>query len=234
MITIRKSEDRGVNKFSWLDSRHTFSFGSYDDPEHVHFGALRVINEDWVAGGGGFDTHPHRNMEILTWVLEGALAHKDSLGTGSQIKPGDIQRMTAGKGILHSEHNPNPDQTVHLLQIWIIPEQTGLDPSYEEKNFNEQRANGGLTLLASRDGRDGSVTVHQDVMLYVLDLKDGQTFDYALGDTRIAWAQMARGGAIINGETLKQGDAAGIREETMITFKAQGDTEILLFDLHHL
>lgn len=232
MLTLRKSEDRGTTEFFWLDSKHSFSFGEYHDPSHMGFGALRVINEDKIKPDSGFGLHPHRNMEILTYVLSGTLTHKDTLGTGSSILEGDVQRMSAGAGISHSEHNLQKDDTLHLLQIWILPEKEGLLPSYEQKNFTQERGMGKLTLLASRDGREKSLTVHQDVSLYVLDLDRGQSFSYALESSRMAWVQVARGTTILKGQPLNQGDGAAITHEKALAFQAGDEgAEVLIFDL---
>jgi quercetin 2,3-dioxygenase len=231
MYYLRKSEERGATKFDWLNSKHTFSFGHYYDEKQMSFGSLRVINEDIVVPKGGFPTHPHHDMEIITYVLEGALEHKDSLGTGSIILPGDVQRMSAGTGISHSEFNPKYDKPVHLLQIWIIPEKTGLQPSYEQKNFAQKRKPNQLTLLASHDGRDDSLTIHQDANIYVLDLNAKQTFTYNLHKERMVWIQMARGSTISNEFNLKQGDGIGISDEKSIHFDAIENAEILIFDL---
>jgi len=231
MIKIRKSEDRATTQWDWLDSKHTFSFGDYYDPEHMGFGVLRVINEDRVDPSTGFGTHPHRDMEILTYVLEGALEHKDTLGTGSIIKPGDVQRMSAGTGIYHSEYNASEDSHVHLLQMWIIPETNGLSPSYEQKNFTAKRKPGELTLLASQDGSSDSLTIHQDVSLYVLDLAPAQSFKYAVKDNRMVWVQIARGDAFLNGQHITQGDGIALSDEKTLEFKAQEKAEILIFDL---
>ena len=231
MIKIRKSNERGAVKIDWLDSKHTFSFGNYYDPKYMGFGVLRVINEDIVIAGGGFATHPHRDMEIITYILEGELEHKDSLGTGSIIRPQDAQRMSAGTGILHSEFNPQPDKAVHLLQIWILPEKNGIAPSYEQKDFSEKRKAGGLCLLASKNGRDGSLTINQDADLYVLDITQGNSYNYQIKTTRMLWAQIAKGSVTLNGEALRQGDGAAITNETAVNFIASEKAEILLFDL---
>lgn len=231
MIAIRKSEDRGHADFGWLDTRHTFSFGDYYDPDHMHFRTLRVINEDFVAPGKGFPTHPHRDMEIVTYVLEGALEHKDSLGTGSIIRPGDAQRMTAGTGITHSEFNASSTETVHLLQIWILPDRRGLPPGYEQKAFPEAAKRGRLCLLASPDGAAGSVTIHQDVRLYVALLDAGQAIAHAPGAGRHAWVQVARGAVTLNGHALDQGDGAAVSDEASLDLAAAEPAEILLFDL---
>lgn len=233
MIKVRKSEDRGSTKIDWLDSKHSFSFGNYYDLDYMGFGALRVINEDKVKPAAGFGAHPHSNMEIISYVLEGALSHKDSLGTGSIIVPGDVQRMSAGTGITHSEFNPQNDKSVHFLQIWIIPEKDGIPPSYQQKSFTHKRKPGHLTLVASREGRSESLTVHQDVNIYVLDLDSSvQEFSYPLKEGRMAWVQMARGDAIVNGYPLKQGDGAAISREENMTFATETKAEILIFDLN--
>ena len=209
MITIRKSADRGHTKIDWLDSRHTFSFGDYHDPKQMGFRALRVINEDRVHPGRGFATHGHQDMEIITYVLEGALEHKDSMGNGSIIRPGDVQRMTAGTGVTHSEYNHSRDQAVHLLQIWILPAERGLTPGYEQRAFADAAKRDRLALIASRDGRDGSVTVHQDVDLYAAALDAGREVVCELRPGRHAWVQVARGTARLNGRLL-EGDR-GVR-----------------------
>lgn len=231
MFYFRKNEERGVTKLDWLDSWHSFSFGRYYDENHMGFGSLRVINEDIVKPGAGFATHPHQDMEIITYILEGALEHKDSLGTGSVILPGEVQRMSAGTGITHSEFNPQHDKPVHLLQIWIKPEKLGLQPSYEQKNFAKKREPNKLTLLASHDGREDSVTIHQDVSLYVLDLNAKQIYTYEVSEGRMIWIQMARGIAILNQHILHQGDGIGIKDEKSIKFEAIENAEILIFDL---
>src|SRR5271166_5126043 len=198
-ISVRKSEDRGKADFGWLQSRHTFSFGHYYDPKHMGFGPLRVINEDRVAPGGGFPTHPHRDMEIISYVLEGALEHKDSMGTGSVIRPGDVQRMSAGTGVLHSEYNASPTAPVHFLQIWIQPEAARLPPSYEQKSFSPDERRGRLRVIAARDGRDGAVTVHQDVTLLAGLLEPGDIVRQPLAPGRHAWVQMVRGAVDLGG-----------------------------------
>ncbi|MGE0744698.1 MAG: pirin family protein [Rhodospirillales bacterium] len=232
MITVRRAEDRGVADHGWLDSRHTFSFGDYRDPAHMGFGPLRVINEDRVAPGGGFATHGHRDMEIVSYVLEGALAHRDSIGTGSVIRPGDVQRMTAGTGIRHSEFNDSADEPVHFLQIWLFPERDGLTPGYEQKSFADAERRGRLRLIASRDGADGSVVIHQDVRLYAAVLGAGQAVGHTPADGRTAWIQVARGAVSLNGQALRAGDGAAVTGETALTLAADGDGgEVLLFDL---
>ena len=229
MITIRKSEDRGHFNFGWLDTYHTFSFDQYHDPAHMHFRSLRVINEDRVQTGHGFPTHSHRDMEIITYILSGALEHRDSMGNGSVIRPGDVQRMSAGTGVSHSEFNPSDTETVHLLQIWIVPERRDLPPSYEEKALGEQR--GTLRLIAASDGRGGAVTIHQDAQVYATVLDAGQTIVHSLGESRYAWLQVARGRVSLNEVELKQGDAAAVRDESELTIAAHDSAEVLLFDL---
>ena len=230
MIQIRRAAERGQTQLPWLDSRHTFSFGDYHDPEHMGFRALRVINDDRVAPGQGFGTHPHRDMEIITYVLDGALEHRDSLGNGSVIRPGEVQRMSAGTGIRHSEVNASQQQPVHFLQIWILPEVAGLPPSYEQRAL-PPAAHGGLALAASPDGRDVSVTVHQDVTLYAAQLAARQSATHRLAAGRHAWMQVARGSVTLNGQTLADGDGAAVSDEPQLVLAADGPAEILLFDL---
>ncbi|MDX2170029.1 MAG: pirin family protein [Deltaproteobacteria bacterium] len=230
MLTIRPAAERGHVRIDWLDSRHSFSFGEYHDPRHMGFRALRAINEDVVAPGGGFATHPHRDMEIVTWVLDGALQHRDSLGTGSVIRPGEVQRMTAGTGIRHSEFNASTSEPVHLLQIWILPERAGLEPSYEQKTVPLD-GTGGLRLLASPDGRDGSVTIHQAAELWAGRLKAGSDASHTLAAGRHAWLQVARGDVQVNGQVLHAGDGAALSDESAVALHADSDAEVLLFDL---
>lgn len=231
MIKIRKSAERGSTKTPWLDSKHTFSFGSYYDPAFMNFGILRVINEDKVSPDQGFGAHSHRDMEIISYVLEGSLEHKDSLGTGSIIMPGEVQLMRAGSGITHSEFNPSKDTPIHFLQIWIIPDQTGLAPSYQQRNFQNSRKKGQLTLLVSPDGDQESLTIHQDAKVSVLDLKEDQSFSHALEIGRMAWIQVARGEIALNGHDLKQGDGAAVTQEETLNFMSLKEAEILIFDL---
>jgi len=231
MITIRPAAERGRTKIGWLDSRHSFSFGDYQDYDHMGFHSLRVINDDRVAPGGGFPTHPHRDMEIVTWVLSGALEHKDSLGTGSAIRPGELQRMTAGTGILHSEFNGSKAEPVHLLQIWLFPEKRGLTPGYDQKSFPAAERKGRLKLIASRDGRDGSVSFHTDASLYVAALGPGQKVSHALAPGRAAWVQVATGSVTLNGKTLAAGDGAAVENESALELVGVEDGETLLFDL---
>jgi redox-sensitive bicupin YhaK (pirin superfamily) len=231
MIVRRLAAERGRANFGWLDSRHTFSFGEYYDPRYMGFRALRVINEDRVRPGHGFPTHPHRDMEILSYVLEGALEHRDSMGTGSVIRPGDVQRMSAGTGILHSEANPSPDQPVHFLQIWLLPDRRGIEPSYEQKRFEDPEKQGRLRLVAARDARDGAIAVHQDVDLYSGRFAAGEGTRFELRPGRHAWIQVARGSVTLNGEPLAQGDGAAISDETALNIAGADDSEVLLFDL---
>lgn len=231
MIKIRKSEDRGEAFHGWLHSFHTFSFGNYYDPENMGFGALRVINEDFVDANQGFGKHPHSNMEIITYILEGELEHKDSIGTGSIISVGDVQRMSAGTGIIHSEFNPSQDKKVHLLQIWIIPNKQGIAPGYEQKNFAQKRKAGSLTLVASEKGKEESITIHQDAEIFVLDLDKNQKFSYDIKPDRMLWIQVVRGEVKLNDEDLKQGDGAEIIDENKLEFTGNEKSEILIFNL---
>src|SRR6185295_1476402 len=231
MITIRKSGDRGHAEHGWLDSRHTFSFADYHDPDQMGFRTLRVINEDRVREGEGFGTHPHRDMEILSYVLEGALEHKDNMGTSSVIKPGEVQRMSAGTGVLHSEYNPSRTEPVHFLQIWIQPEKRGIKPGYEQKAFPAAERSDKLRLVASRDGRDGSLTIHQDAELYTTLLQKGQRVAHSLRPGRHAWVQVTRGGITFNGTAMSAGDGAAVSGETSLEFGASEDAEVLMFDL---
>ena len=231
MLQIRPSDARGHANFGWLDSRHTFSFGHYYDPHHIGFGALRVINEDRVAPGAGFGTHGHENMEIISYVLEGGLEHKDSLGNGSVLRPGDVQRMTAGTGVRHSEFNHSSTEPVHFLQIWIVPERDGLAPGYEEKTFTKEERTDQLRLIGSRDGRDGSLTIHQDVDLFSALLTAGADLSFEVQEGRKAWLQVARGALSVNGETLAAGDGLGIVAQDALQIMAHQDAEFLLFDL---
>ena len=232
MITIRPAGERGAANFGWLDSRHTFSFGNYRDPEHVHFGPLRVINEDRVQPGQGFGAHSHSDMEIISYVLEGALEHKDSIGTGSVIRPGDVQRMSAGSGIQHSEFNASKTEPVHFLQIWLIPDEAGLKPSYEQKRFEDSDKRGRLRLVASPKGEDGSVVIHLDARVYASVLGKGERVSHALAPGGKVWIQMIRGGIGLGGKQLEAGDGAAIEGERDVAISAETDgTEFLLFDL---
>ena len=231
MITLRRSSDRGAADHGWLDSKHTFSFAGYHDPAHMGFGALRVLNEDRVAARGGFPTHGHREMEIVSYVIEGALVHRDSMGNASTIRPGDVQRMSAGTGVHHSEANASHDDGVHFLQIWILPDTPRLTPGYEQKHFAEIERTGRLCLVGSRDGREGSITIHQDLSLYASLLGAGDRVVHALADRRRAWIQIVRGEVEVNGATLSAGDAAAATEEREIVFEAKTPSELLVFDL---
>jgi quercetin 2,3-dioxygenase len=231
MINIRRSEQRGGGNFGWLNTRHTFSFDTYHDPKYMGFRSLRVINEDVVQAGEGFPTHPHRDMEIITYVLEGALGHKDSLGTGSVIRPGDGQRMSAGRGIRHSEMNASDTDPVHLLQIWILPNRGGIEPSYEQKSFPPEEKQGKLRVIASPDGENGSVTIHQDAKLYVSLLAPGEKVTHELATNRYAWLQVAKGSVELNGKLLQQGDGAAVSEEQRLTIEGKENAEVLLFEL---
>jgi quercetin 2,3-dioxygenase len=231
MISIRKSNERGHADHGWLDTRFTFSFADYYDPKHVHFRTLRVMNDDRVAGGGGFPVHPHQDMEIVTYVLEGALEHRDSMGNGSVIKPGDIQYMSAGTGVTHSEFNASETEQVHLYQIWMFPEKKGLKPTYDQKNFSDLEKRGKLRLIASPDGRDGSVKIRQDNELYATVLGEGESVKHALKPERHAYVQVARGSVTLNGQKLGEGDGAAISAEKSVEISGVKDAEVLLFDL---
>jgi len=228
---LRPSAARGAADFGWLKSRHSFSFGSYYDPAHIGFGALRVINEDRVEPSAGFGTHPHRNMEIISYVISGALEHKDSLGTGSVIRPGELQRMTAGTGVTHSEYNHSDDDLVHFLQIWIVPERDGLEPGYEQKTFPQEERTDALRLLGSRDARDGSVTIHQDVDLYGSVLTADKSLTFGIRPGRKVWIQMGRGRLTANGQVLEAGDGLGIPDAGPLALTAGETSEVRLFDL---
>jgi len=231
MLTVRKAAARGHANHGWLDTWHTFSFADYHDPREMGFGALRVINDDKVEPGQGFGMHGHRDMEIITYVLDGALEHKDSMGNGSIIRPGDVQRMSAGTGVRHSEFNPSREERVHLLQIWIEPRIMGVRPSYEEKKFGAQEKKGRLRLIASPDGRDGSVTIHQDANVYAALLDGKDAVAHRLAPARRAYVHVARGAVKVNGVELKGGDGAKIAEESEIEFSGAKQAELLLFDL---
>lgn len=231
MLAIRPSNERGHVSLGWLSSRHTFSFGHYHDPEFMGFGPLRVINEDQVKPAQGFDTHGHRDMEIISYVLSGALEHKDSLGTGSVIRPGEVQRMSAGTGVRHSEFNASDTDPVHFLQIWILPEREGLEPSYEQKAFADDAKRGRLRLVGSRDGREGSVTIHQDVDLYATLLGAGEELAFELAEGRYGWVQVARGAIRLNGNELTAGDGVAIKDVSNLRLEGIDDAEILLFDM---
>ncbi|KIL99679.1 Pirin [Paramagnetospirillum magnetotacticum MS-1] len=230
-LHLRPAAQRGHANHGWLDSRHTFSFADYFDPAHMGFRALRVINEDWVAPETGFDTHPHRDMEILTYVINGTVEHKDSTGAHSLTRRGEVQAMTAGTGIRHSEMNPLSDQTLHLLQIWILPEAQRLTPGYSQAVFNDESKRDNLRLIASRHGRDGSLILHQDVAIYASILSPGHTLTHHLADGRGAWIQVVAGTLVINGQVLAAGDGAAIEDEAKLALSSESGAEFLLFDL---
>jgi len=231
MLRLRPAAERGHGRHGWLDSRHTFSFADYVDPRQMGFRALRVINEDRVQPGRGFGTHHHEDMEIITYVLDGALAHEDSLGNGATIRPGEVQRMSAGTGIDHSEFNHSSDAVVHFLQIWILPERRGLAPGYEQRAFPLAKTGSELLLVASRNGRDGSVTVHQNVAIFAGRLAAGARVEHALSAGRHAWLQVARGDALVNGQRVSAGDGLAASDEARLAIIAEEDCELLLFDL---
>lgn len=231
MLTIRRANERGHFDHGWLNTYHTFSFDQYYDPRYMGFRSLRVINEDFVAAGRGFPMHGHRDMEIITYILEGALKHEDSMGNGSVIRPGDVQRMTAGTGVRHSEKNASNEERVHLLQIWILPNAEDLNPGYEQKAFTEEERRGQLRLIASNDGRDDSVHLNQDVSLFASILDESQEVERAMDASRYAWIQVARGAISVNGETAEQGDGIVVVGESKLKIEAQQPAEILLFDL---
>jgi quercetin 2,3-dioxygenase len=232
MLTIRQAKERGHFDHGWLNTYHTFSFDQYYDPRYMGFRSLRVINEDFVAAGRGFPTHGHRDMEIITYILEGALKHEDSMGNGSVIRPGDVQRMTAGTGVRHSEQNASDGERVHLLQIWILPNADNLAPGYEQKAFSEEQRRGQLRLIASADGRDDSVQLNQDVSLFASILDANQEVERAMDPARYAWIQVARGSISVNGENAEQGDGVIVVAESALTIRAQEPAEVLLFDLN--
>jgi redox-sensitive bicupin YhaK (pirin superfamily) len=231
MITVRPASERGHADHGWLDSHHTFSFADYYDPDHMGFRSLRVVNDDRVAAGQGFGTHPHRDMEIVSYVLEGALEHKDSMGTGSVIRPGDVQRMSAGTGVAHSEFNGSKSDPVHFLQIWLIPKERGLPPSYEQKNFSEADKRGRLRVVASPDGRDGSVTIHTDAIVYAGLFDAGESAALELGKERGAWVHVARGKVKVNGKEVAEGDGVSFEGEPRVAIEGVAGAEVLVFDL---
>ena len=231
MIRVRKAADRGHANYGWLDTWHTFSFSGYQDPAHMRFRALRVMNEDFIAPGRGFGTHPHNDMEIVTYVLSGALEHRDSMGNGEVLRPGEFQRMSAGTGITHSEFNPSADEPTHLYQIWLFPEKKGIEPSYEQKAFPEAERHNRLRLVASRDGAEGTLLIHQDARIYLSTLDAGQSVALQLPTGRHAWLQVLRGGVNLNGTALETSDGAAVSEESALAITADSEAEILLFDL---
>lgn len=231
MIQVRKSADRGHANHGWLDTYHTFSFSTYQDRNHVHFRALRVMNEDRVAPGQGFGTHPHNDMEIVTYVLEGALEHKDSMGNGEVLRPGEFQRMTAGTGITHSEFNPSSTEPVHLYQIWLFPDQKGHTPSYEQKRFPDDQLHNRLRVVASPDAEEGSLAIHQDAKIYLSKLDKGASIEQSIAESRHAWLQVLRGSVLLNGTLLATSDGAAVSEERLLKIEASEAAEIMLFDL---
>ncbi len=231
MIQVRRSDERGHFNHGWLDTFHTFSFSDYHDPEHTHFQSLQVMKEDRVAPGRGFGTHPHRDMEIVTYVLSGALEHRDSMGNGEVLRPGEFQRMSAGSGIKHSEFNPSSDEPVHLYQIWLFPERKGIEPSYEQKRFPDDERHNRLRLVASCDAADGSLQIHQDARIFLSRLDADQVVLHTLDAGRHAWLQVLRGDVILNGQELHAGDGAGVSDETALSIAANDDAEVMLFDL---
>ena len=231
MISVRRADERGHADHGWLDTRHTFSFADYHDPKYLGFRGLRVINEDRVQPGQGFPPHGHRDMEIVSYVLAGALEHKDSMGTGSVIRPGDVQRMSAGTGVRHSEYNHSKDEPVHFLQVWILPERRGLGPGYEQRHFSDADKRAGLRLIASREGTDGSVTIHADAKIYAAVVEQGQRLRHALAEHRHAWLQVARGAITLNDRPLVHGDGAAVSGEPALTIAGAERAEVLVFDL---
>ncbi len=231
MLTLRKAQDRGHANHGWLDTHHTFSFADYYDPKFMGYGVLRVLNDDIVAPGGGFPTHGHRDMEIISYVLEGALEHKDSMGTGSVIRPGDVQRMSAGHGVMHSEYNASNKEAVHFLQIWIQPRRAGLAPGYEQKFFSPEEKRGRLRLIASADGAEGSVRIQQEIRLYAALLEGGQAVTHSFEKSAKGWLQVAKGGAELNGIHLQAGDGVAIEKEAQISIRSETGAEVLLFEL---
>lgn len=231
-IDIRRASERGHADHGWLKTWHTFSFGSYYDPAHIEFRALRVMNEDYVAPGQGFGTHPHKNMEIVTYVLEGALEHRDSMGNGEILRPGEFQRMSAGTGITHSEFNPSPDEPVHLYQIWLHPERTGITPSYEQKRFAEEERLNRFRLVASRDAAEGSLLIHQDARILLATVTEGKSVEHLFAAGRSGWLQVLRGSVEVNGTKLGTSDGAAITATSGLTVTALADAEVMLFDLN--
>ncbi len=231
MLTLRRSEDRGLANHGWLNSRHSFSFADYYDPRHMSFGPLRVINEDRIEGGTGFGAHPHRDMEIISYVIDGALEHQDSMGNKTTIRPGEVQRMSAGTGVVHAEMNGEKDKATHFLQIWVVPETRGIKPGYDQKSFDASFADRNLVLVVSKDGREGSVSIHQDADIYLGKLKSGESVDFKPRHGRGVWLQMIKGEAKALSTGLKAGDGAAITDETRIDLTAGADAEFLIFDL---
>ena len=231
MLTIRKAGDRGHAQHGWLDSFHTFSFADYYDPQHMGFRSLRVMNEDWVQPDTGFGMHPHRDMEIVTYVLEGALEHRDSLGSGGVLRPGELQHMSAGTGIRHSEFNPSASEPVHLYQIWLLPDRRGLAPSYDQRTFDEKERRGRFQVVASADGRDGSLLIHQDAEILLATLKEGEEVRHPIAPGRHAWLQVLRGAVTVNGQPASAGDGVALSEESSVAVQAGQPSEVMLFNL---
>lgn len=231
MMKIRRSEERGHANHGWLLSKHTFSFASYYDPQHMHFGPLRVINEDRIAGGSGFDQHPHRDMEIISYVLKGALRHQDSMGNKTVIRPGEVQRMSAGTGILHSEYNDSEEEQAHFLQIWVIPNELSLKPGYGQKSFAKDLEEKKLVLVVSQDGREGSLAMHQDADIYISRLKAGETLEFVAKPERGYWLQMIKGEIGLLDEYIKAGDGAALTGESLLSLRAKQDAEVMIFDM---
>lgn len=231
MLEIRKSADRGLANHGWLKSLHTFSFAEYYDPQQMGFRSLRVINEDRIEGGTGFGAHPHRDVEIISYVVSGGLSHEDSMGNNTIIRPNEVQRMTAGTGVVHSEYNANPTEETHFFQIWILPKAKGSTPGYGQKSFEAELNSKKLVHVISQDGRDGSISINQDADLYISRLKTGDDLEYKLRETRGAWIQIVKGDLSVNGTTVKAGDALKFENAETIKFKANSDSEFLLFDL---
>ncbi len=231
MIQIRRAGERGHANHGWLDTYHTFSFGDYHDPRHTHFRALRVMNEDRVEPGQGFGTHPHRDMEIVTYVLSGALEHRDSMGNGEILRPGEFQRMSAGTGITHSEFNPSPEEPVHLYQIWLFPERKGIEPSYEQKRFADAELHNRLRVVAAPDAADGSLLIHQDARIFIARIDAAVSLHHELADGRHAWLQVLRGSVSLNGQGLDTSDGAAVSEESSLNIQANENAEVMLFDL---
>ncbi|MGE0609300.1 MAG: pirin family protein [Pirellulales bacterium] len=231
MLTMRRADERGFFDHGWLRTHHTFSFGEYHDPAFMRFRSLRVMNEDYVAPGQGFGMHPHRDMEIVTYVLSGELEHQDSMGHGEVLRPGEFQRMSAGTGIRHSEFNPSPDVPVHLYQVWLLPRERGLEPGYEQKAFPVDEKQGRLRIVASPDGREGSLTINQDARIYLATLDAGQRITHELAPGRHAWLQLLRGALDLNGKAMAAGDGAAMSDETVLSLSATSPAEVMLFDL---